>query len=123
MSETTPTARDSKIADYVAHHPGAIVDEEKAEVMAHASKGAEEKVVEYKEEAQGRLDIVIPRIDSRDDEGNLVFLSDRRGSAEEYKNTYQRAQRAIERAQEQRARADAQAQVAGESYETLKNIN
>lgn len=100
--------------DDAVNHPELVMDRDKAEYMAHASKAAEEKVVEYKKVATSAAAKAAEHMGSGDrtenDRGKIDSLA--------------RSDIAIytDQAQKNRALADRQAGLVGDTYDKVKEI-
>lgn len=99
MSEQAPMPQQP--VDYLQEHPNAVVDPVKAELMAYASKGQEEKVVAHERLAS----IATTNIDRRGFEDSYPISA-------EHEATHQ-----AELAQGARTEADKQAKQAASSYD------
>ena len=103
MSEEAPQQQTN---EYIEKHPDAIVDPKKAEIMAYASKSAEEHVTSFRSRA----------LDAASNIGNRDYhLSDGYTALE-------KANFEVSKARNARRVADGQSQAAADIYDTVKKL-
>jgi hypothetical protein len=93
-------------ADYIQHHPNAVIDPHKAEIMAYASKDLEVQVVEQRKLA----------LDAASNLGNSVFRGIQNMNAESAANLH------VNSAFSARIEADEKANTAASIYDKVHGL-
>lgn len=120
-----------RIQSYLKDYPNAIVDRDKAEHMAYASKENEERASDFRKDAIASAekaaavlnDAVITRGNDRPGYSEASIDSNLDSNTKEQFDLYARSARvAADAAKWARVKADAQADVVGDIYDKVKNL-